>query len=48
METLLNVNRNFGDTVALGKLYKNVETCVRNLKTLSVDAVTTITFSFPF
>ena len=38
METLLNVNkvRNFDDTTALRKLYNDVETCVRNLKTLNV------------
>ena len=48
METLLNGNkvRNFGDTIALRKLYNNPETCVRNLKTLN-EAVTYI-FSFPF
>ena len=40
--TLLNVNkvRNFDDTIALRKLYNDVETCVRNLKTLNVEAVT--------
>ena len=42
MGTLLNVNkvRNFDDTIALRKLYNDVYTCVRNLKTLNVEAVT--------
>ena len=42
METSLNVNkvRNFDDMIALKNLYNDVETCVRNLKTLIVEAVT--------
>ena len=42
METLMNVNkvRKFGVTIALRRSYNYVETCVRNLKTLNVEAVT--------
>ena len=41
METLLNVNkvRYFDVTITLRKLYNDVETCVRHLKTLNVEAV---------
>ena len=47
METLLNVNKvkKSDDTIALRKLYNDVETCVRNLKTLLSH---TVIFSFPF
>ena len=42
METLLNVIKvkNFDDTIALEKLNNDVGTCVRNVKTLNVEAVT--------
>ena len=42
METLLNVNKvkKSDDTIALRKLYNDVETCVRNLKTLNIEAAT--------
>ena len=42
IEILLNVSkvRNFDDTIALRKLCNDVETYVRNLKTLAVEAVT--------